>query len=129
MSGSVAPPIPAAWIVTPASEPLANGFKLWGLSSAQRLQRSLQRVGCAEIHTLEPRDVLDPGRHDRVLLLRSDWIYDERLIEALGSATDTGLRSAESDSAGETEFVAANVSAGTADILFDVLFDRSDSPG
>lgn len=128
MSGSVAPPIPAAWIVTPASEPPANGFKLWGLSSAQRLQRSLQRVGCAEIHTLEPQDVLDPGRNDRILLLRSDWIYDERLIEALGSATDTGLRSAESDSAGQTRFVAANVSAGTADSVRKALQTGAEAP-
>lgn len=79
---------PAAWIL---EEPDSASFELWGLTPAERLRRSLERAGCDPIETC--RGAVSPGQPSKpdLLVLRSDCIYDERLIEALVAAPGTAL--------------------------------------
>lgn len=97
---------PAAWILC---EPESTSFELWGLTPAERLRRSLGRSGCSPIEVVTPAasPQLSPGRD--VLVLRGDWIYDERLVEALADAPETALEEAERGSC-----VAAHVPAERA---------------
>jgi phosphatidylglycerophosphate synthase len=80
MTGSPANTVPAACILVP---PGAPEVRVWGLSSEERLRRSLTRLGCTSVDTshAERPAAADPDR--ALLLLRSDWIYDERLVTAL----------------------------------------------
>ena len=82
------PAAPAAWIVSPPSTP---AFELWGLLPSERLRRSLDRAGCAAPLMLSPPDVPTTPAAGSVVLIRSDWIYDERLVEALVNAEDEVL--------------------------------------
>lgn len=80
---------PAAWILY---EPDTRAFELWGLTPAERLRRSLRRAGCSPVEVVAPGSSPSPPGPRDVLILRGDWIYDERLIEALAGAPDTALR-------------------------------------
>lgn len=81
---------PAAWIVAPRNTPTCA---IWGLSPEERLRRSLERAGCAEVHTLRGDETADPGGSGPGLVLRADWIYDERVITALATTQDAVLLS------------------------------------
>lgn len=82
-------------------------LRLWGLTSAERLRRSLRPLGVAELRT--PADPLPQA--GRVLLLRGDHVYDEPVIEGLLAAPGTLLEVP--DGAGGRP-VAAHVEAGEA---------------
>ncbi|OYU00048.1 MAG: phosphatidylglycerophosphate synthase [Burkholderiales bacterium PBB1] len=57
-------------------------LRLWGLTSAQRLQRQLARAQATA-------DVSDA---QRLVLLRADWVYDDAFVRSLASANeDLGL--------------------------------------
>ncbi len=88
MSGSPPNAAPTAWIVAPRSTPTCT---IWGLSPEERLRRSLERAGCAEVHTLRGDETADPGGTGPALVLRADWIYDERVIAALTQTQDAVL--------------------------------------
>jgi phosphatidylglycerophosphate synthase/antitoxin (DNA-binding transcriptional repressor) of toxin-antitoxin stability system len=86
MTGSPPHAAPAAWILTPAG---ASTLEIWGLTPAERLRRSLARADAAPIRTLGAGEAIETT--GPTLLARGDWIYDERLIEALVRAPNTVL--------------------------------------
>ena len=53
-----------------------SSVRLWGLSSRERLERMLDKAGVSTIqessHTVTEEDT--------VLLLRSDFLYDQRIV-------------------------------------------------
>ncbi len=77
-----------AWILV---EPAWPTVKVWGLTTAERLKRALEIAGI-------PREQIHIGSSSRVralesplLLLRSDYVFDERLIHALVGSDRTAL--------------------------------------
>ncbi len=88
--------------------------KLWGLSSRQRLERILKKINITSV--IDNPESVAP--EDSILLLRGDYLYDERLIRnlvpksgtVLQTATETGSRP-----------VAAHVAAADALPVRDVL--------
>ena len=60
---------------------------LWGLSARERLRRQLARAGVDLIDDLE---ALSEG--DTAVLLRGDYLYDDRVIKGLAESTNTLLR-------------------------------------
>jgi phosphatidylglycerophosphate synthase len=52
-----------------------TALRVWGLASAQRLQRQLARVGAGNNEAAAHR-----------LLLRADWVYDEAILRGLARA-------------------------------------------
>ncbi|MFD1702321.1 CDP-alcohol phosphatidyltransferase family protein [Methylopila henanensis] len=80
-----------------------SDVRIWGMSSAERLTRQLNRAGVAEV-----RDTLDglPADAD-VLLLRVDYAFEQRLVDALAVRPGAALLAG-------TEPVAANVRGADA---------------
>lgn len=78
--------------------------RLWGLSSEERLRRQVQ--------SLPPATVLETGTEpaagSTVVLLRADWLYDQRTLQDLLKAPGTLLRVGEN---GAGAVVAAHVAA------------------
>ncbi|HEY8156503.1 MAG TPA: CDP-alcohol phosphatidyltransferase family protein [Myxococcota bacterium] len=73
----------------------AESAKLWGLTPEERLRRTLRAAGCAQIESMEAQDAppaLGPGS---LLLLRGDYVFDERLVRALLTTPGALLVSAE----------------------------------
>ena len=52
-------------------------IRLWGLSSRERLERMLAKTGVASTQEFDRR----VAKSDSVLLLRGDFLYDQRIIE------------------------------------------------
>jgi phosphatidylglycerophosphate synthase len=78
---------------------------LWGMSSSERLRRSLARAGVAEV-VADPAAL--PAKTARVLAVRADWVFDQALIEALVGRSGVCLE------APGGEIVAANLSPAEA---------------
>jgi phosphatidylglycerophosphate synthase len=97
---------PAAWILC---EPDAPELSLWGLSPAERLRRSLRRVGCDRVESVTSAAPPEPPPRSTLLVLRGDWVYDERLVAALADAANTALCDAASGAC-----VAVHVAAARA---------------
>lgn len=102
--------------VTPASVRAAilgtSPVTLWGLTSHERLARLLRRAGVTSI----TRDREPGGPAGPVLLLRGDYLYDERVIGALAQAAGVLLRDGPRGA-----FVAAHVAAEQAPVAREVL--------
>ncbi|MFQ5664812.1 MAG: CDP-alcohol phosphatidyltransferase family protein [Candidatus Binatia bacterium] len=81
--------------------------RLWGLSSAERLQRVFERAGVAGLAS--ETDELDPAA--TVIFVRADYLYDERVIRDLVGAPNVGLQVHEG---GRAIRVAAHVSSARA---------------
>ncbi|HYG88937.1 MAG TPA: CDP-alcohol phosphatidyltransferase family protein [Azospirillum sp.] len=92
--------------------------RLWGMTSAERLRRSLNRAGVAEVQPW--KGVVLPGR--RHLLVRDDHVYDAVLIADLARAGDTVLTT----DTGRP--VAANVSAEAVDTAVALLTEGGPIP-
>jgi phosphatidylglycerophosphate synthase len=96
MSASPPPTPPSAasassqgWILE-APDGAARALRVFGLTPAERLRRTLARAGCTARRVDDDAPpVLAPG--ERVVLLRADRVLDERLVEALIAAPDTWL--------------------------------------
>ncbi len=110
---------PAAWVLP---GPSGSAFLLWGLTPAQRLQRSAERSGCSPARILAPEGLPDAPPSGSVLLLSAGWILDPRLVEALAGAPDTALVEAEAGSC-----VAAHVPAVRAPEVAAALLGASPS--
>ncbi|MCF6238744.1 MAG: CDP-alcohol phosphatidyltransferase, partial [Candidatus Marinimicrobia bacterium] len=88
--------------------------RLWGLSSHERLERMLDKAGVSIIQ----ENTHSVNGNDTILLLRSDFLYDQRIIEnmievdgiVLEASTPQGLKP-----------VAAHVSADLADSIENLL--------
>lgn len=89
-------------------------IRLWGLSSRQRLERILKKINITSVID-DPESV---SREDSVLLLRGDYLYDERLIRNLVQKSGTVLQTA--TEAGSRP-VAAHVAASDALAVREVL--------
>jgi phosphatidylglycerophosphate synthase len=108
----------SAWII---GNERASEIQVWALSTSERHRRLLTRTGCETIRTLEANE--DPGdpRAPSVMIVRSDAIIDERLIEGLFAAQNTILVANRAQNAGWGGAVAAHVDAAHADEALRVL--------
>ena len=93
MSEPALPAASTAWIV--ASEAAAD-VSIWGLSPTLRLRRALGAAGCNDVRVLGATEPAPAAPSRTVVILRADWIYDDRLVVALLSAeSDVVLVSAD----------------------------------
>lgn len=92
-----------------------SSIRLWGLSSRERLQRVLDKYGVTDISCEEDAPVTVD---DTVLLLRGDFLYDQRLIKNLVDAVGTVL---ETGDVRGGQPVAAHVNAELADQMQIIL--------
>jgi len=72
---------PVAWILGDSN------VRLWGLTGSERLERQLRALGVAGIVRGEPAPAQGP-----VLLLSSEWLFDERTLRALIDSPATVLQ-------------------------------------
>lgn len=86
-----------------------GSVEIWGMTSAERLRRSFARAGITDVR---PVDAAATDAPDPRILIRADWVFDQRLIEALIRAPDTVLVS-ERDAAP----VAAHATGGAGAVL------------
>jgi hypothetical protein len=63
-------------------------IRLWGLSSRQRLERVLKRAGL--VNFLKNLESVPP--QSSVLLIRADYLYDDRVINKLVETTNVVLQ-------------------------------------
>lgn len=110
MPHPIANSAPSAWIVETEHAP---EVRIWGLTPSDRQRRLLAKAGCESVRAVEAHD--DPGETNgrSVLLLRSDAILDERLVQGLCAAENTVLV-AETGRGGWGGPVAAHVEASRA---------------
>lgn len=91
---------------------------LWGLSPRQRLERVLRRAGVVDF--LENLESI-PAQSS-VLLIRGDYLYDDRVINRLIETTDVVLQAGPD---GARVAVAANVPSNCALQAWEILNGRS----
>ena len=118
----------SAWILRSERDP---EVEVWALSTAERHRRLLARAGCESIRTIDANE--DPGdpQTPSVMIVRSDAIIDERLVEGLFAAQNTILVASREQNAGWGGAVAAHVdSAHAAEALRTLrrAADREPSP-
>lgn len=94
--------------------------RLWGLTSRQYLRRVLVHAGVNEF----PDDLDAVPERGSVLLLRSDYLYDERVVRKLAGTPEVLL---EIRSGKERLPVAAHVPSGLAALARDVLLGEASS--
>ena len=109
---------PLAWIIGSES---ASEVQVWALSTSERHRRLLVRAGCETIRALDANE--DPGdpQTPSVMIVRSDAILDERLIEGLVAAQNTILIANRGKYAGWGGAVAAHVDSAHAAEALRVL--------
>ena len=76
-------PVPAAALLAFADPSGDSGVRVWGLTAVERPARGLGRAGVSNVAT---ETSALPAGADRVLLIRADYFYDERLLQALATA-------------------------------------------
>lgn len=76
------------WIL---AEPTRSPVTIWGLSTIERLRRAVLATGLASEQISVGPPVVISGREDFYLLIRSAYVFDDRLIRALVAAPDTML--------------------------------------
>ena len=85
---------PQAWIVAmPRTGPASSDPepRVWGLTAAERLSRSLARAGVTRVECVEPGEP-PPQASGECVVLRDDLFYDERLLVGLLDSRDIVLR-------------------------------------
>ncbi|MBM4256131.1 MAG: CDP-alcohol phosphatidyltransferase family protein [Deltaproteobacteria bacterium] len=110
-----------AWIVTESQH---VHVRVWGITPAERLRRTLCAAEIANDHisigpTLEAVPV-----SGSLLLFRSDYVFDERLVRALVTSTDTVLVTPSTTNDSE-KTVAAHVTAPHVATATALLNSRS----
>jgi len=100
-----------------------SSVKIWGLTSRQRLSRVLNCAGVKDIVD----DIADLPLNSTVLMVRGDYLFDERVISSLLKKPATLLRISKAQ-AGRP--VAAHVDSGQAQPVLDVLkeFAEANTP-
>ena len=91
-------------------------LRLWGLTSAQRLQRQFARA----------RATADVNDAQRLVLLRADWVYDDAFVRSLASANEDLALTAPDGGVIALSLSAASLSADDAQAM---LSDRRAPPG
>src|SRR5262245_18071859 len=112
MAGTPTNAAQAAWLLRRRG---AEPARLWGLTPEERLRRTLRAAGCAQSETVEAGGALPAAPAGSLLLLRSDFVFDERLVRALLTAPATLLVTPEGVA------VAAHVEASRAGEIADLL--------
>ena len=79
---------PLAWLLRRRG---ADPVEIWGLSPEERLRRTLRAAGCTQVLGVDADGPPPPAETGSVLLLRTDFIFDERLVRALHAAPGTLL--------------------------------------
>lgn len=105
---------PRAYIV--GSSPV----RLWGMSSAERLRRSLARAGVADVRLDGATEAA--GSEVPTIFVRADWVFDDALVANLARAEGTLLL------ADTGEPVAAHAAPGQAAEAIQALTSRSVAP-
>ena len=89
MAGTPTNAASVAWLLRRRG---AEPALIWGLTPEERLRRTLRAAGCAQIESVEARAALPAvPAGSALLLLRSDFVFDERLVRALLTAPGTLL--------------------------------------
>jgi len=118
MAGAPTNAASVAWLLERRSpEPV----EIWGLTPEERLRRSLRVAGCAQVESVKHGVAPPAAGPGSLLLLRSDFIYDERLVRALSIAPGTLLVTPEGVA------VAAHVDAARARQIADLLSQGADA--
>lgn len=113
MAGTPSNAASTAWLLRRRG---AQPALIWGLTPEERLRRMLRAAGCAQIESVDELAALPAAPAGGALLLvRSDFVFDERLVRALLSAPDTLLVTPEGVA------VAAHVAASRASEIADLL--------
>lgn len=101
----------SAWIIGNNRTP---EIQVWALSTSERHHRLLLRAGCEIIRKLDANE--DPGdlSTPSVMIVRSDAILDERLVEGLFAAQNAILVADRAKNAGWGGAVAAHVDSAHA---------------
>lgn len=101
----------SAWIIGNNRTP---EIQVWALSTSERHRRLLLRAGCEIIRKLDANE--DPGdlSTPSVMIVRSDAILDERLVEGLFAAQNAILVADRAKNAGWGGAVAAHVDSAHA---------------
>ncbi len=87
---------PHTWILTGEPDHAGSGAaaapeaRVWGLTTRERLRRSLLRAGVSGIEALAPGDPV-PACEAKCLVLRGDLFYDERVLDGLLGARNVVL--------------------------------------
>jgi phosphatidylglycerophosphate synthase len=79
---------PAAWLLRRRG---AEPVEIWGLTPEERLRRTLRAAGCTQIESFDEAAAPPAVTEGSVLLLRCDYVFDERLVRALPDAPGTLL--------------------------------------
>ena len=79
--------------------------KLWGLTSRQRLLRVLKSAGVTDI----VKDLTVVPEDSTVLLLRGDYLFDDRIIHYLVQTPDSLLKISQPS---DNTIIAAHVAGG-----------------
>jgi phosphatidylglycerophosphate synthase len=111
MSQSPASTPPSAWII---ERPRSSETQIWGLTTTERQRRLLARAGCETIRTLDANEQPGNAPGHSVMILRSDAILDERLVQGLYAARNTLLVAPRSADDGWGGPVAAHVESARA---------------
>ena len=110
----------AVWILTNPDQP---DVKIWGILGSERLHRTLAAVGVAGQQVgIGPRSEI-PVHSGDLLLFRSDYVFDERLIRALADtlASDNTLLVY---STNPQEIAAAHIQDARRENLYQLLCDK-----
>lgn len=101
-------------------------MEVWGLTTTERLRRAAQLAGVAEGRIgVGPADAAG-AESGSVVLLRSDYVFDDRLVQAMVAARNTLLQPSEGI-AGSAEWAAAHVDAGLVPQTLALLEGRRDT--
>jgi phosphatidylglycerophosphate synthase len=99
---------------TPAKTAVLVGqsmVSIWGMSAAERLRRQLSRAGISNV--IVSADGLEAqGLTGGVLVLRLDWAYEQRLIDALATRPGATLVSGSTPTAAHVPSADAQAAAG-----------------
>lgn len=91
---------------------------LWGLTSRQRLERQLHRI--TPVRIVDNMDAVPRGAS--VIILRGDFLYDDRIIKYLVRTNDLLVKA---QAGAEQPAVAAHVTADQAAQVYDVINDAA----
>ncbi|MGI9591873.1 MAG: hypothetical protein ACR2P8_10940, partial [Myxococcota bacterium] len=65
------------WIL---AAPAAEALRIWGIPPAERLRRGFAASGIERVLELAPDDAPPPVPAAGVVVVRADWVLDERIL-------------------------------------------------
>jgi len=101
----------SAWIIR---NERSSDVQVWAISSSERHRRLLARAGCETIRELDANENPGNPQTPSVIIVRSDAILDERLVEGLLAVQNTILVANRAQHAGWGGAVAAHVDSAHA---------------